>query len=62
MLCEVMDVIVNFKNIIFIGVGLPDFREGQVEKRDKTEKCSMFFNRFLNIPLILNLALPLFLG
>ena len=27
---------VNFENIIFIGVGLPDFREGQVEKRDKT--------------------------
>ena len=25
-------ILVNFENKIFMGVGLPDFREGQVEK------------------------------
>ena len=25
-------VLVHFENIIFMGIGLPDFRQGQVEK------------------------------
>ena len=33
-------ILVNFENIIFMGVGMPDFRKGQVENRDKTGKCS----------------------
>ena len=32
----------SFKNIIFIGVGKPDFREGQVENRAKTGKLPNF--------------------
>ena len=32
----------NFKNIIFMGVGKPDFREGQVKNRAKTGNCPIF--------------------
>ena len=35
-------VLVNFENKIFMGVGLPDVREGQVENRDKTGKMLSF--------------------
>ena len=27
---------------MFVGVGLPDFREGHMENRDKTEKIAQF--------------------
>ena len=35
-------VLDNFENINFMGVGLPDFRAGQVENRDKTRKMFNF--------------------
>ena len=41
---------VYFANKIFMGVGVPDCREGQVENRAKTGKCSIsqgFEGKFL---------------
>ena len=35
-------LLANSKNIIFIGVGKPDFREGQVENRANTGKLLDF--------------------
>ena len=35
-------VFANFENKICMGVGLPDFREGPVENRDKTGKMLNF--------------------
>ena len=42
-LCEMIALSLTiFKNIIFIGVGKPDFKEGQVENRAKTGKLPNF--------------------
>ena len=42
-LCEVIDLSLLISKIkLFVGVGLPDFREGQVENRDKTGKMLNF--------------------
>ena len=35
-------ILVNFENKPSMGVGVPDFREGQVENRDKTGKMLIF--------------------
>ena len=35
-------ILAHFENKIFIGVGLPHFREGQMENGAKTGKCSIF--------------------
>ena len=35
-------ILANFKNKIFVGVGLPDFREGQVEKWRQNWKNAQF--------------------
>ena len=37
-------VLVNLENIIFMGVGLPDFREGQVEKQGQNWKNAQFLS------------------
>ena len=49
-----MPIFVNVENKIFMGAGVPGFREGQVENRAETGKCSVsqgFEERFSHLSL-----------